>query len=352
LCNLEAKDTTVNAFRKIILASWACALFGLSCSTASFAQGVTKVKLAYFPALVSTTIFVAKEEGIFHKNSLEVELVPFTNGPALLSALLSGSTEFIDGGAAVLSFPQVARGHKIRGLVSFWSQAQFTLIARSDIPTPNKGKPYPAPLLDLKGKRVGVTSLGSGTAAMVEFMARDAGLKPGEDITLVAAGGVNTATAGLLGGSIDAYLSYPPIDQMLDARAPGAYTVILPQKQLPPLIRITLNNHLATTQEYISSKPTTVHAMCRSIREALQWLRVPSNFDRAVAILEKSLPGSPPGVMAAALKDSLPQMAQNSESPGDITPTAVDNANKVLTGLKYIPQAVPYSTYVYPQCGK
>lgn len=328
-----------------------CALFiALACALSASAQGLTKVKMGYFPALVDTPVFVAQAEGIFQKNGLEVEMISFTTGPALMSALLSGSTQFSDGGGGLLTFPQVARGHNIRGIANFWSESFYTLIARSNIPTPNKDKPYPAPMLDLRGKRVGVTALGALTAAMVETMARDAGLKVGEDITIVAAGAVNTAISALENGSIDAYLSYQPINQLLDARNKGQYTVVLSPQQLPNLLRVNLFNHMVTTQEYIASNPRAVQAMCRSIREALQWIRMPANFDSTVAILEKALPGNPPGVIAAALKEAMPSMTAQPETMGRITAAAVNNANEQLLALKYIPQGVSFATYTYPEC--
>ncbi|MDR4127148.1 ABC transporter substrate-binding protein [Yanghanlia caeni] len=313
-------------------------------------QSLTKIKMSYFPALVDTPSFVAKAEGFFEKNGLDVELIAFTNGPALLSSLLSGSTQFIDGGGALITFPQVAKGHNIRGIANFWSENFYMLIAKSDIPVPNKGKPYPTPLLDLKGKRIGVTALGAQTAAMVENMIRDAGLTPGEDITIVPAGAVNTAISALATNNIDAYLAYQPINQLLDLNYPGSYQIIFNAQDFPESLRINLFNHLASTEEYITKNPEIAQAMCKSIQQALQWIQQPENFDRTVEILEAALPGNPPGVMAAALKEAMPAMMGNGETLGQITPTAVENANKLLLGLNYISEEVSPDTYIHSAC--
>ena len=326
-------------------------VFTLVLSSLAYAQPLTKIKMSYFPALVDTPAFVAKAEGIFEKNGLDVELIAFTNGPALISSLLSGSTQFIDGGGALLTFPQVAKGHNIRGIANFWSENFYMLIAKSDIPVPNKDKPYPAPILDLKGKRIGVTALGAQTAAMVETMIRDAGLTPGKDITIVPAGAVNTAISALATNNIDAYLSYQPINQLLDLNYPGSYQIILGAQQVPPLMRVSLFNHLATTEEYIAKNPEVVEAMCRSIHQALKWIQAPENFDRAVTIVEEALPGNPPGIIAAALKEALPAMMANPETLGQITPTAIENSNKLLMSLGYISEGVSPDTYLHSACG-
>jgi NitT/TauT family transport system substrate-binding protein len=318
--------------------------------SSDFATAQTKVKFGYFPALVDIPVFVAESQGFFTKNGLDVEMISFNTGPALIGALLSGSTNFIDGGGALLSFPQVTRGHNLRGVANFWAQNLYTVIVRSSVATPNAGKPYPAPVLDLKGKRLGVVALGSTTSAMAESIIRDAGLKPGDDVTLVPSGAVATAIASLVAGNIDGYISYPPINQLLDALYPGSYKVMLAAPQYPELLRVNFFNHVGTTQEFINANPVAVQAMCKSIREALEWLQHPNNFDAAVLGLEKWLPGNPPGVVAAALKASMPLLKADEKSLGRITPQAVKNGNDQLLELKYITTAVSFDTYVYKSC--
>lgn len=310
----------------------------------------TAVNFAYFPALVDTPVFVANAEGIFKKNGLEVQMIPFTSGPAQMAALLSGSTQFADGGGGLLTFPQVAKGYDIRGVSNFWATNFYTLVVRSNMPTPHAGQPFPKPMLDLKGKRVGVTALGSLTAAMVETMARDAGLQPGKDITILPAGAVSTAIAALTSGQIDAYLSYPPINEILEAKYPGSYKVLIGGDQYPPLLKVTLLNHVVTTQGYIDKNPIVVHAMCKSIQESLQWIKNPANFNATVDILERALPGNPKGVMAAALRDALPAMIGDGENLGKIPAEAIAHADEQLVGLGFIPKAVSPSLYVYKPC--
>ena len=309
-----------------------------------------KVRFGYFPAMVDTPLFVALSQGFFEKNGLSVEMISFSTGPALVGALLSGSTNFIDGGGALLSFPQVIHGYKVRGVANFWAQNFYTVIVRSSLPTPNAEKPYPAPVRDLKGKKIGVVALGSTTSAMVETILRDAGLHPGQDVTLVPAGGIPTAMAALVSGQIDGYLSFPPMNQLLDARYPGSYKVMLAAPQLPPLLRINFFNHVATTQEFIDKNPKAVLAMCKSIHEGLEWLRSPTNFDAAVAGLQKWLPGNPPGVIASALKASMPLLLTDEKSLGRITAEEIKHGNDQLRSLGYMKQGVSYDTYVYKPC--
>jgi len=337
--------------KRLALASGLIVSMSLACMSAVVSAADTaKVKFGYYPALVDIPVFIAESQGIFARNGLDVEMISFSTGPALIGSLLSGSTPFIDGGGALLSFPQVSRGHNIRGVANFWGENLYTLIVRKEVPTPNAGRPYPAPILDLKGKRLGVVALGSTTSAMAESLIQDAGLKVGEDVTLVPVGAPATAIAAMLAGNIDGYVSFPPVNQMIDASSPGSYKVLIGASQYPPLLRVNFFNHVATTQEYINSNAATVQAMCKSIREALEFLKVPSNKAAAVKGLEKWLPGNPSGVIAAALDASMPLLMANEKSLGKIDRDAVQHGNEQLLGLGYIKEAVSYDTYVYKPC--
>jgi len=329
--------------------AWALLIMSFSIATVLAAEP-TKVKVGYYPALVDIPVFIAESQGIFTKNGLDVEMISFTTGPALIGSLLSASTPFIDGGGALLSFPQVSRGHKIRGVANFWAQNLYTLIVRSDVPTPHMGQPYPAPVRDLKGKRIGVVALGSTTSAMAESLIRDAGLRVGEDVTLLPVGAPATAIAALVAGNIDGYISFPPVNQILDATHPGSYKVLVGASQYPPLLKINFFNHIATTQEFIDAQPSTVLAMCKSIREALEWLKDPAHKTDAVKGLEKWLPGNPPGVIAAALDASMPLLMTSDDKLGRIQREAVQNGNDQLLGLGYIKEGVSYDTYAYKPC--
>lgn len=310
------------------------------------AADATKVKVGYFPAMVDAPVFIAASQGIFARNGLDVEMVLFTSGPTLIGSLLSGSTPVVDVGA-LLTFQQVAKGHDIRGLSHYWSANLYSLIARSGLPTPNAGKPYPAPILDLRGKKLGVVALGSATAAFAETILKDAGLRPGQDVTLVPAGAIATAASALVTGGIDAYISYAPMNELLDARNPGSYKLLLAPEQFPTVLQINLFPHAATTQRYIDANPKVADAICRSIEQSLAFLAAPKNFDAAVAGLEKWLPGNPPGVVAAALKRSLPQILGDRKHLGKITPEQVKNASDQLLSIGYTTQAVAYQPYVY-----
>ena len=57
--------------------------------------GAEKVKAGILKMAALTNLWVAKQEGIFEKNGLDVELIEFRNGNEAINAHRSGSVDFI-----------------------------------------------------------------------------------------------------------------------------------------------------------------------------------------------------------------------------------------------------------------
>jgi NitT/TauT family transport system substrate-binding protein len=73
-------------------------------------------------------------------------------------------------------------------------------------------------LEELKGKRIGVSSVGGMSAYLVrEIIARN-GLNPDRDVTFLAIGGTSARTAALFGGTIDAALVVAPENYALERK--------------------------------------------------------------------------------------------------------------------------------------
>ena len=77
---------------------------------------------------------------------------------------------------------------------------------------------------DLKGKAVGVQSLGAATHVFISTMAAHVGLDPARDINWVASPAVRPSDL-FVQGKIDAFLSFPPEPQALRARKVGHVVV-------------------------------------------------------------------------------------------------------------------------------
>src|SRR5262244_2837781 len=133
-----------------------------------FGQSRSKVIVGYASmSSVATTLWVAQDKGFFAKNNIDVQTVFIPGSPTLVASLNTGDVQFgYTGGTATLG--AAVGGLDVKILAAFSNYVQNDLVVRPEIKTP----------ADLKGKRIGVTSIG-GTGWMAAMLALEqVGLNP------------------------------------------------------------------------------------------------------------------------------------------------------------------------------
>jgi NitT/TauT family transport system substrate-binding protein len=129
-----------------------------------------------------------------------------------VDAVARGELDF-DFNPAVWLASHLAAGEPITALAGVHSGC-FELLAQEPIRT----------ISDLKGKRVGISDLGSGRYLFLRIMAASVGLDPDTDINWVTSPTVRPADL-FEAGKVDAFLSFPP--ESLELRARGIGRVIV-----------------------------------------------------------------------------------------------------------------------------
>jgi NitT/TauT family transport system substrate-binding protein len=71
---------------------------------------------------------------------------------------------------------------------------------------------------ELKGKKIGVSSVGGMSAYLVREIITRSGLNPDRDVTFLAIGGTSARSAALVGGTIDAALVVAPENYALERK--------------------------------------------------------------------------------------------------------------------------------------
>ena len=107
------------------------------------------------------TPWIAKEAGYFSAEGLDVELIRVGGSTRMVAAMLGGSAPIIQAGAAA-AIAATAAGSDVVIIAATGNVSPFRLMARPDIKQPS----------DLKGKRAGITTFGSGgshSAAEIQF---------------------------------------------------------------------------------------------------------------------------------------------------------------------------------------
>lgn len=158
------------------------------------AQTLDRVVMAGWSKPISeiTHLLAEPDKGFFKAQGLEFVYLPGAGGGDALRNLLSGQADvaFTDPGSL---FAALDKGEKLRVVYDVYPQNVFNVVSLKSQKI--------ARVADLKGKRIGVYSLSSGTRQNLQVLLHTAGLSE-QDVTVVPTGLLNFAP--LMQGQVDA----------------------------------------------------------------------------------------------------------------------------------------------------
>lgn len=169
-------------------------LLAMSVAWAQTSQPLEKFTLAGWskPITEITHLLVEPDKGFFREQGLALNYLPGAGGGDALRNLLSKQADiaFTDPGSF---FAALDKGEKLRAIYDIYPQNVFNVVSleSSNIQNP----------ADLKGKRIGVYSLSSGTRQNLQILLQQADLTE-DDVTVVVTGLLNFAP--LIQGQVDA----------------------------------------------------------------------------------------------------------------------------------------------------
>jgi NitT/TauT family transport system substrate-binding protein len=175
----------------------AATLLGLGFS--SLSEAAPPMKLEKFvvagwskPITEVTNLLVDEDKGFFRARGLELSYVPGAGGGDAIRNILTGQADvaFTDPGSF---FSALEKGEKLRAIYDIYPQNVFNVVS---LKSQNITQPA-----DLKGKKIGVYSLSSGTRQNLLVLLHQAGLSE-SDVTIVVTGLLNFAP--LMQGQVDA----------------------------------------------------------------------------------------------------------------------------------------------------
>jgi NitT/TauT family transport system substrate-binding protein len=138
---------------------------------------------------------VAVDKGFFRTENINVEFVPFRGGPKLVKAVIAGEILLGATGATdIIVFREA--GMPIKMVATHTEGNHFTLNVAPDVQAVG----------DLKGKAIGVTSVGSTTWVFGRMIAKQQGWDPDKDVKIVGLGGLDAQLAALARKEIHAFV--------------------------------------------------------------------------------------------------------------------------------------------------
>ncbi len=218
-------------------------------------------------------MWIGAEQGLFRKHGVNVEVVAIRSGPQTMAALASGDIKlaYTIPGSVVSA---AASGMDVVFFAGIINQPDGDFLGGRNIHSSE----------DLKGKRLGVQSIGGGTWSMSMLALEHFGLEPTKDkITVLVIGDMPILTQALESGSIEAaYLTY-------------GYSKLLKDKGFPLLLDMAKASipyqglAAATRRTYIQQNPQIIDGLMRGFAESIAFIRTGSNKDVVIKSLVKNL---------------------------------------------------------------
>ena len=200
---------------------------------------------------VMSPIWVAQEEGLFKKHGLDLELIHIASTSRAIQSMLSGEIHYTTADA-LNSIQAVGAGADVVMFCEGVNRFVFSIMARPEIKR----------LADLKGKKIGITRIGSSTHTAVLFATNKAGLAPA-DFSLLQLGEVPNILTTLLAGQIDAGALSPPTNSR--AKKAGLFELLNLGTDGPEYPSTVI----ASTKAYIKANPDNTRRVVRAIGEGL-----------------------------------------------------------------------------------
>ena len=143
--------------------------------------GRSAAQLRYVPvgipsiSISSGSFINAKEAGFYKDEGLNVELVVMRGAPAI-QGLIGGTVPFASSGGAGLL--PIIRGAPLRIVFTTFSRPMFWVYSKPEIKT----------VEELRGKKIGVSSIGSGPDTLLRTMLKKHGMDGGRDVVILSTG--------------------------------------------------------------------------------------------------------------------------------------------------------------------
>ena len=319
--NLKSKIQNPKSRSPVYIPTVIAILAVLTCLLPFIADAQTKplreIKVGYPLGGSSSYFWVAYRSGSFEKHGLKLEPIYIRGGLMGIQAALSGDLPLQLQGAStvVAAWAQGAKEFQFIGAVG--NRLDYVLAAHPSIKRPE----------DLKGKRIGVSQIGSSTDFIARVAVRRIGLNPDKDVQIVGIGGQGDRWTALTTGQVQASVFQSPFT--LKARKAGYPTFIDFSKED---FEYTVAGPV-TMRSFIRAERETVMNFMRGLADGMDYYRDEKNKDRVIKFLGEYYRSN----NAEELEETRRTYSQVTPGLPLITVKALENVianDKNLSGMK------------------
>ncbi|MFG1704318.1 ABC transporter substrate-binding protein [Nonomuraea sp. M3C6] len=256
--------------RARLAAIGALLLAASGCAGGGDAGAPKKITIASAPNVFLSALYVAKDDGLFAKEGLTVEIVEVESGNDSVAALASGQAQYADIGFEDLAELNKAGDDSVVMAHDILNRVTLTLVMRKEVADSKKvtaASPLKDRLSALKGLKIGITSPGSPTDTYMRYYLGSVGLDPERDVEIVPLGGGSALLAALEKGQIDAYHLSPPTPYVAAEKGFGVVLIDGPKGEVPELDKFDYTAW-ATSRQWAQDNAATAAAFSRVLTQA------------------------------------------------------------------------------------
>jgi NitT/TauT family transport system substrate-binding protein len=223
-------------------------------------------------------LLVEEDKGFYRAQGVELGYIPGAGGGDAIRNILSGQADvaFTDPGSF---FSALDKGEKLRAIYDIYPQNVFNVVS---LKTANINKPS-----DLKGKKIGVYSLSSGTRQNLLVLLHQAGLSE-SDVTIVVTGLLNFAP--LLQGQVDATAATDTGLIVGKRRGLGEVNVM----EVGKYLNVPSDMFVVREEVYQAKKPL-LKRFLKAYRDSAAWMLAKPD-EAAQLATKRAIDGSDPAV--------------------------------------------------------
>src|SRR5882672_6352487 len=246
--------------------------------------------------------WVAEELGLFKKYDIDFDFVYIPSSSTATAAILGNNVEVgLLGGVGI-----------VNAYASGATDLVFIGSIKNIMTQSILAKPEFTKLEQLRGKRIGVTRIGSNTHFFTVQVFRRAGMNPDKDFTFIQTGGDNETLGALVSGRIDAAAMLPPTDGRAIALG-FRYVVFGPDIGIPYAA-----STITTRRSVIAKRGPVVARFMRAMAEASKSMH--RDKELVYRVMEKKLMEPRLELKAPAIQPMIEEVAKTNARANEIKP--------------------------------
>ena len=256
--------------------------------------------------------FVAKDQRFFEEQGVDADVVQVRSGPIAVSALAAGEAQFYGVSATGASLGAMAGGLDLAFVAGFINRLDGYLAVSAKIHTPE----------DLKGKTLGVQSIGGGIWMMTHMALDHWGLSLERDkIQIRVIGDDSVLAQAVMTGAVDGAVLGYTFSRAIP-RSGGRILAELPKLNVP-----YQGTGMVSRRSFIDNSPDTVEKTLKALIRANRFIQDKSNQPAVIRSLRKWL-RIPPTQDVEDIYERMSLLYDRTIAP---TRAGIQNALRVLS---------------------